>query len=102
MKILLSAIALYAAISPIAIARDLSEGASLTLQNAPAEASKIIDGALWQCEGLTCSATAVSGAVPAIYACQHAVREWGPVTSFTYMGKAFSAEKLAKCNAVAN
>jgi hypothetical protein len=100
MKILLTAISLYAAISPIAIANDLNEGATATLKAAPAEDSKIIDGAVWQCEGASCSARAVSGSVPAIYACQHVVREWGEVTSFTYMGKVFSAEKLAKCNAV--
>lgn len=100
MKFLPLISALFLAATGVQAIEITPEGAQLTLKAPATVTSAIVDGAVWQCEGNRCAAASVPGSVPALYACQHVVRELGAVDSFTYMGKAFSAEKLARCNAV--
>ncbi len=87
----------------LALAPGLGEAASpdsaeLVLKAPAAKSSYIIDGAEWLCLGTTCHAAAVQD-MPAVRSCQRVVAVLGAVDSFTWCGKALSAEELAKCNA---
>lgn len=97
MRALLVAAALFAAAPALAQA---PAATSLTLDDAataPARAT-IIDGARWNCEGSTCTASGGS-AQPATRACRRVVQKVGPVTAFSYKGVELSAEEVAACNA---
>ena len=74
-------------------------GTSLTLQSAgKAPAKLIIDGAVWKCAGAECAATTAGDPQPASRACRRVVARLGPVTAFSWEGKAFSSDELAACN----
>ena len=83
-----------------ASARD--PGSSLTLQNPQgAPGHVIIDGAAWVCQGAVCTAAPGGMEQPTERACRRVVRELGPVTAFTWLGRALSPEQIAACNSAA-
>lgn len=100
MRILLSALALCAALvavpavaqAPAATRAVLADAAS-----APARAV-IIDGASWRCEGSVCTASG-GASQPAPRACRRTVARLGAVTEFSWKGITLTAEELAVCNA---
>ena len=65
-------------------------------QPASAPAKTIIDGALWRCDGDTCSAPA-SGS-RGVVACQRAATQLGEIAAFSTPKGELSAEELARCN----
>jgi hypothetical protein len=83
-----------------ALARD--PGSSLTLQSPQgAPARIIIDGAAWVCQGAVCTAAPGGDEQPTERACRRVVRELGPVTAFTWLGRALSPAQIAACNTAA-
>ena len=74
------------------------ESADLTLAKPAAQTSYIIDGASWSCAGTACHAGFVDD-MPAFRSCKRIVSVTGAVTSFTWRGKALSADEIAVCNA---
>jgi hypothetical protein len=83
-----------------AFARD--SGSSLTLQNPQgAPAHIIIDGAAWVCQRAVCTAAAGGEEQPTLRACRRVVRELGPVTAFSWLGRALAPDQIAACNAAA-
>ena len=56
----------------------------------------IIAEALWKCAGDSCTAQDL-GSRP-VLVCQQVARKFGPVSAFTSVSGAFSADELAKCN----
>lgn len=86
------------ALSPgLGEARPATESADLVLKAPAAKSSYIIDGAEWVCLGTVCHAAVVAD-MPAVRSCQRVVAALGAADSFTWRGKALSAEDLAKCN----
>ncbi len=74
-------------------------GTSLTLQSAgKAPAKIIIDGAVWKCSGAQCVAVTSGDAQNPVRACKRVVAQLGAVSTFSWDGKAFSADELAACN----
>lgn len=98
MRALLIAAALFAA-AP-ALAQAPAAATRLTLADAATAPARgaIVDGARWNCEGATCTASGGSEQ-PATRACRRVVQKLGPVTAFSYKGVELSAEELAVCNA---
>jgi hypothetical protein len=94
-RILLPFIALIAL--PAAARPPLIESAELTLAMPATQAEFIIDGALWTCRDTACRAAAVAD-MPAARSCQRVVARTGAVTTFTWRGKALSANQIAVCN----
>ncbi len=74
-------------------------GYSATLNAAPAETKVMVAGTVFLCKGADCSARE-SGNSP-MRVCTALVKEAGPVSAFSFAGKAFDDAKLAKCNAAA-
>lgn len=101
MRSLILALALGAgALSAPAFA--MQAGSSLTLQNpAGAPAHVIIDGAAWVCQGGVCTAAPGGAEQPTERACRRVVRELGPVTAFTWLGRSLNAQQVAACNTAA-
>lgn len=73
------------------------ESADLVLKAPAASARYIIDGSEWACSDTSCHAAWVDD-MPVVRSCQRVVSEIGAVSSFTYRGKALSADDLARCN----
>lgn len=81
-----------------AFAQSPATSATLT-DAAKAPASRtIIDGATWQCEGASCTASGGANQ-PAARACRRVVARFGTVSAFSYKGVALNAEQIAACNA---
>lgn len=73
---------------------------ALLEQPVAAKTKVVAGGAVWLCEGSTCSTTAVSSRSVTFRACQSLAKEVGRVSS--YGGKSsLDAEQLGKCNASA-
>ena len=69
-----------------------------TLATAPAD--KIMAaGTVFVCKGADCAARESSSSPARV--CAALVKEAGPVSAFSFAGKAFDDAKLAKCNAAA-
>ena len=64
-----------------------------------APASRIVNGALWKCEGTECTGSS-DGSAPAT-TCARVVKAFGPVTRFATPKGELGADKLARCNAAA-
>lgn len=96
MRALILAAALFAA-AP-AFAQSAATSATLTDAGKAPSGRTIIDGATWQCQGASCTASGGANQ-PAPRACRRVVARFGPVSAFSYKGVALSAEQLAACNA---
>lgn len=62
-----------------------------------APAKKVVNGAMWKCEGAACSGRD-DGSRPLV-TCAKVVKAFGPVSSFASPKGEFSADELARCNA---
>ena len=77
---------------------------SFTLQNTAMTptAAVIIAGASWRCgEDNVCVATGRVAEQPATRACRRVVARVGALASFTWQGRALTADQLATCNTAA-
>ena len=72
---------------------------SATLAAPAAEATKVVNGVNWTCNGTVCTGR-IDGAAP-INTCTRVVKAFGQVTKFTTPKGEFNADKLARCNAAA-
>ncbi len=102
MRILTAAAVIGLALAGSATAQ--TRTTSFTLQNTamtPTEAV-IIDGASWRCgEDNVCVATGRVAEQPATRACRRVVARVGALASFTWQGRALTADQLATCNTAA-
>ena len=102
MRILTAAAVIGLALAGSATAQ--TRTTSYTLQNTamtPTEAV-IIDGASWRCgEDKVCVATGRVAEQPATRACRRVVARVGALASFTWQGRALTADQLATCNTAA-
>ena len=73
---------------------------SLTFRDGQPADRFVLDGASWRCAENVCIATG-GMSQPAMRACRRIVAEHGPVSTFTWRGEAFDAQRLAQCNAAA-
>ena len=73
-------------------------GYNATLATAPAE-KVMAAGTVFVCKGADCTARETSSSPARV--CAALVKEAGPVSAFSFAGKAFDDAKLAKCNAAA-
>lgn len=64
-----------------------------------APTKKVVNGALWNCEGDSCTGRS-DGSAP-VNTCTRVVKEFGQVSSFATPKGELSADKLARCNAAA-
>lgn len=73
-------------------------GAYVASLVAPLEAPKrqILDGAVWRCEGSTCSAPADGGR--AVLVCNRVAKTFGEVARFETPRGELTAEDLTRCN----
>ena len=73
-------------------------GAYIASLTAPLDAPRrqILDGAVWRCEGTTCSAPADGGR--AVLACNRVARTFGEVARFETPRGELAAEDLVRCN----
>jgi hypothetical protein len=73
---------------------------SASLASPVAKTKIVAGGAVWNCEGETCVAGAITTETSSLRACKALAKEVGPLAA--YGGRAaFEADKLAKCNTVA-
>lgn len=96
-------------VSALAAALALSAGAAAAAdtrvtasleQPVSAQTRVVAGGAVWNCQGSTCSAAAASSRSLGYRACKELVKKVGPVTA--YGGRQpLEAEQLAKCNVTA-
>ena len=77
-------------------ARSSAVAYTAELQAPVSAAQEIIRDTVFYCNGTECKAAKSSSSARTI--CAKVVDEFGPVTSFTYKGKAFDEAQLAKCN----
>ena len=64
----------------------------------PATLERVVSSErLWACEGNLCLAGGEATS-PARNICARLAREIGPVTSFSFKGRALGAEQIARCN----
>jgi hypothetical protein len=72
------------------------------LESPVAAKTKIVaGGAVWTCDGASCSAVAQSSRSTSVRACQSLAKEVGRVTTFGAERGPFAAEKLSECNTAA-
>lgn len=64
-----------------------------------APAKKVVNGAVWNCTGTSCTGSS-DGSAPA-RTCARVVKAFGPVTSFATPKGELSADQLARCNGAA-
>jgi len=78
----------------------LADGrAEATLQKpVPAAVKTIAGDASWSCAGSACAAYPATEAVQAVSVCRALVKVAGPVASYSFDGKAFPPDLLARCN----
>ncbi len=73
-------------------------GYKATLSSAiEAPAKKIVNGAMWKCEGASCAGKE-DGSRP-LTTCVKVVKAFGPVSEFVTPKGEFSADELQRCNA---
>lgn len=78
----------------------MAAGNTYTATLAAASTDKVMAaGTVFVCKGADCSARESSSSPMRV--CSALVKEAGPVSSFSFAGKAFDDAKLAKCNAAA-
>lgn len=84
----------------LAGAAHAQSGSSAALQQPTGSATRtIIDGVQWRCAGQACVAVGEAASQPALRACKRFTAQIGPVSAFTYNGRAVTAEQLTECNA---
>lgn len=59
----------------------------------------IIENNLFRCDGVTCLLTSHPQSADSVQVCHGLRREVGTLTAYVADGKAFDADRLAKCNA---
>lgn len=92
----LALVAAFSAVSGAALADGRAEA---TLQNPVASPVKTIAGdAAWSCIGKVCAAFPATEAVQSVGVCKALVKAAGPVASYSFDGKPFSPDLLARCN----
>ena len=92
-------LALVAAFSAVAGAALADGRAEATLQKPVPSAVKTIAGdAAWSCLGTVCAAFPATEAVQSVSVCKALVKAAGPVASYSYDGKAFPPDLIARCN----
>ncbi|QUD86862.1 CC_3452 family protein [Phenylobacterium montanum] len=92
-------LALVAAFSALAGSALADGRAEATLQKPVASPVKAIIGdASWSCLGTVCAAFPATEAVQSISVCKQLVKAAGPVASYSFDGKAFPPDLLARCN----
>ena len=64
-----------------------------------APARKVVNGAVWNCSGDSCTGSSDGSA--AATTCARVAKAFGPVTSFATPKGELSADKLARCNGAA-
>ena len=69
---------------------------SATLVSAPTEAKVMAAGTVFVCKGTDCTARETASSPMRV--CSALAKATGPVTAFSFAGKAFDDAKLAKCN----
>lgn len=75
-------------------------GYKATLSTAvEAPAKKVVNGALWKCEGTSCTGKE-DGSRP-LTTCVKVVKAFGPVSGFVTPKGEFSADEVQRCNAAA-
>ncbi len=103
-NLILAGLAFFGTVSGFAATTSPAQGAArggayVASLAHPLEAPKqqILDGALWRCEGSTCSAPASGGR--AVLACNRIARTFGEVARFETPRGELTAEDLTRCNA---
>lgn len=69
--------------------------------SAPAAGKTVARNMVWTCDGARCVAQQEGSTSRPAIICAVAVKELGPLSSFTVGDEAFDADALAKCNAKA-
>lgn len=92
----LAFVAVFSALAGTALADGRAEA---TLQKpVPAAVKTIAGDAAWSCFGTVCAAFPATEAVQSVSVCKALVKVAGPVASYSFDGKAFPADLLARCN----
>ena len=94
--IVLSALAICAVATGPAQALGLSQATLQTPVTQPK--SVVIDGKVWKCMGVDCSASADGAPQPAARECARAARVLGPFTRYSKDGRPLDDAALAACN----
>lgn len=88
------------AVAVLSAAPSVAAGNSYNATLAAAPAEKVMAaGTVFVCKGADCNARESSSSPARV--CAALVKEAGPVSAFSFAGKAFDDAKLAKCNAAA-
>ena len=88
------------AVMAIAAAPSMAAGNNYSATLAAAPTEKVLAaGTVFVCKGADCTARESSSSPARV--CAALVKEAGPVSAFSFAGKAFDDAKLAKCNAAA-
>jgi hypothetical protein len=99
--ILVKSIFIAAALAAIAVPA-FAEGVWTATPTKTANSGAILaGGAVWACDKDVCHTTSDTSTADAMTSCRALVKEIGPVTAFSTDGHAYSAGRLATCNASA-
>ncbi|MDR3509894.1 MAG: hypothetical protein P4L64_18560 [Caulobacteraceae bacterium] len=92
-------LALAAALSALATTAFADGRAEATLEKPVASPVRTIAGeASWSCLGTVCAAFPATSAVQSVSVCRALAKAAGPVASYSYDGKAFTPDLIARCN----
>ena len=61
----------------------------------------VVDGRVWRCDGVTCTARGEGRSQSAIRECARAARKLGPLAAYERGGVALDRESLDRCNRAA-
>ena len=98
MRTLMLGAAAAVCLAGTAVAGAPASQAWLTLKTKTSTNHLIVDGAVWTCKVNVCRAAKVK-TLPADEVCRQLASKIGEVTAFSYLGKDFTPEALAACNA---